>query len=334
MRRFVMVRRIGIAFAIVLLVLGAGWALAAWFVYGDRRLPAAPTTVDIAPGASIDDIVGQLQREGVVASSSVLLLYLRAEKLTSSIQAAEYDFAPHLSVAEVALVLKSGGHPSAVWITVPEGFTAEQIADRLERHGLVEPASFLFEVHQTHLRIDGARTRGLEGYLFPDTYLVPRHAAPKAIAALMTKQFMRELPPHHTQLAHRLGFTIPQIVTIASMVEREGKVDAERPLIAGVIYNRLHKGMPLEIDATIEYALPHHKTALTFGDLALDSPYNTYRHTGLPPTPIANPGRKSLLAAFRPAKVDYLYYVYRGGGRHQFSRTLEEQQAAERRYLH
>ena len=149
----------------------------------------------------------------------------------------------------------------------------------------------------------------------------------------MTTQFAKELPPHSDRLARRLGFTVPQVVTIASMVEREAKVDDERPLIAGVIYNRLHRRMPLEIDATIEYALPHHKKKLSLHDLEIDSPYNTYRHAGLPPTPIANPGRKSLLAAFHPAKVDYLYYVYRGGGRHQFSRTLEEQQSAERKYL-
>ena len=327
-------RRIGTAFALVLLVLAAAIGFVAWAVYGDRRFPVAQTTVDIAPGASIDDIAAALQRQGVVSSATALSLYLRAQKLTSSIQAAEYDFPPHRNLAEIALVLKSGGHPAAVWVTIPEGFTAVQIAARLAQHGLGDPAYFLFEVSRTNLDIDGARTRGLEGYLFPDTYLFPRHSTPQAIAALMTKQFMRELPPHHAQLARKLGFTIPQIVTIASMVEREGKVDAERPVIAGVIYNRLHRGMPLEIDATIEYALPHHKTALSFGDLALDSPYNTYRHTGLPPTPIANPGRKSLLAAFHPAKVDYLYYVYRGGGRHQFSRTLQEQQAAERRYLH
>jgi UPF0755 protein len=327
-------RRIGTAFALVLLVLAAALGFVAWSVYGDRRLPVAPTTVDIAPGAGIDDIVAQLQRQGVVSSATALSLYLRAQKLTSSIQAAEYDFAPHETIAEVAQVLEGGGHPAAVWVTIPEGFTAAQIAARLAQHGLGDPAYFLFEVRRTDLDIDGARTRGLEGYLFPDTYLFPRHATPQAIAALMTRQFMRELPPHHAALARKLRFTVPQIVTIASMVEREGKVDDERPVIAGVIYNRLRRGMPLEIDATIEYALPHHKTALSFGDLALDSPYNTYRHTGLPPTPIANPGRKSLLAAFHPARVDYLYYVYRGGGRHQFSRTLQEQQAAERRYLH
>ena len=324
--------RLALGVALLIVVLIAGYVR--WSVYADRRLPAAATTVDVAPGASIDDIVSQLQGSGVISSSKLLLLYLRAQHLTSSIQAAEYVFPAHENIPEVAATLKAGGHPSAVWITVPEGFTAAQIAARLEHHGLVEAPYFLFAVHEGSVSIDGARTRGLEGYLFPDTYLVPRHASGATIAGLMVKQFVRELPLHHASLSHRLGFTVPQIVIVASMVEREAKVDEERTLIAAVIYNRLHRGMPLEIDATIEYALPRHKTQLSYGDLALDSPYNTYRHAGLPPTPIANPGRKSLLAAFHPATVDYLYYVYRGNGRHQFSHTLEEQQAAERKYLH
>jgi UPF0755 protein len=323
-------RVLSLTLVIIALIVG----FVAWSVYGDRRFPEAQTSVDIAPGTSVEEIVEQLKTASVVSSPRLLLWYLRANRMTSAIQAAEYDFTPHETIVEVATTLKNGGHPSAAWITVPEGFTAAQIADRLARHGLVQVQYFLFAVHDGSLSLDGARTRGLEGYLFPDTYLVPRHASAVSVAGLMTKQFVRELPLHHAALAHRLGFSVPQIVTIASMVEREAKVDAERALIAGVIYNRLHRGMPLEIDATIEYALPHHKTQLSYGDLALNSPYNTYTHTGLPPTPIANPGRKSLLAAFHPATVDYLYYVYRGHGRHQFSRTLEEQQAAERKYLH
>ena len=323
-------RGLGVAILIIALVTGYLW----WSLYADRRLPVAATSVDIAPGAGIDDIVGQLEAQGVVSSAKLLLLYLRAHHMTSSIQAAEYDFPAHENIPEVAAALKSGGHPSAVWITVPEGFTAAQIAARLEHHGLAEAPYFLLAVHEGSIFIDGVRTRGLEGYLFPDTYLVPRHATAAAIAALMTRQFLRVLPPHHASLSHRLGYTVPQIVTVASMVEREAKVNDERALIAAVIYNRLRRGMPLEVDATIEYALPRHKTQLSFGDLALDSPYNTYKHAGLPPTPIANPGLKSLLAAFHPATVDYLYYVYRGNGRHQFSHTLEEQQAAERKYLH
>ncbi len=120
---------------------------------------------------------------------------------------------------------------------------------------------------------------------------------------------------------------MPQAVTVASLVEREAKSEVDRPKIAGVIYNRLRLRMPLQVDAAIEYALPAHKSVLSFADLKHDSPYNTYLHAGLPPTPIANPGRPSLEAALHPSKSDYLYYVYCGGGRHVFAKTLAEHQA-------
>jgi UPF0755 protein len=188
-------------------------------------------------------------------------------------------------------------------------------------------------VGATSLRFGPAASRGLEGYLFPDTYEVRRDATPRDVAALLTAHFMHELPRDYVSAARKLGRTVPQIVTAASLIEREAKVDPERPVMASVYYNRLHRGMPLQVDATIEYALPTHKTALSFADLKIDSPYNTYLYAGLPPTPIANPGRASLYAAFHPASTGYLYYVYRGNGHHQFSDTLEEQQAAERRFL-
>ncbi|MBC5805755.1 MAG: endolytic transglycosylase MltG [Candidatus Eremiobacter antarcticus] len=286
------------------------------------------------PGSSISQIGAQLKAEGVVSSARLFSLYVQARHLAPQIQAAEYTFPAHLSLREVTDVLRQGGRAPAVWLTIPEGFTAREIAQRVAGAGLSDARTFLQMTRSVDLRIDGAVTRGLEGYLFPDTYLVPRHDDARAIAGLMTAQFLAELPRDHAALAKRLGFTVPQIVTIASMVEREAKVDDERAMMAGVYYNRLRIGMPLEVDATIEYAFPRHKKLLTFADLKLETPYNTYLHGGLPPTPIANPGRKSLLAAFHPATVDYLYYVYRGGGRHQFSRTLEEQEAAERKYLH
>jgi UPF0755 protein len=121
---------------------------------------------------------------------------------------------------------------------------------------------------------------------------------------------------------------------LASLIEREAKADDERRLMAGVYYNRLRRKMPLEVDATIEYTFPSHKTEITRADLASDSPYNTYRHLGLPPTPIANPGRASLLAAFDPQQSPFLYYVYRGNGHHAFARTLAEHNANVERYLH
>lgn len=317
-----------------LVVVAAACAGLWWLVYGDRRLPLAPAVVDVAPGSSIAAIAQQLQQSAVVSSARLLTLYLRSQHLGANIQAAEYDFPAHESLAETAAVLAGGGHPANVWITIPEGYTSREIARKLAAFGFGSMQAFMAMVAHTNFRIDGTASKSLEGFLFPDTYLIPRHATQAAIASIMIKQFMHELPAHHAELARRLGFSLPQIVTIASMVEREAKVDDERRTMAGVYYNRLRLGMPLEVDATIEYALPQHKNALSLNDLHIDSPYNTYRYRGLPPTPIANPGRRSLLAAFYPAKTDYLYYVYRGRGRHEFSRTLDEQQAAERKYLH
>ncbi|MBV8490216.1 MAG: endolytic transglycosylase MltG, partial [Candidatus Eremiobacteraeota bacterium] len=143
----------------------------------------------------------------------------------------------------------------------------------------------------------------------------------------LSAQFFHELPPDAAALARGLKVTVHEGVTVASLVEREAKTDTDRPAIAGVIYNRLRLGMPLEVDATIEYALPAHKSELSYADLKIDSPYNTYLHTGLPPTPIANPGGPSLDAAFHPSKSDFLYYVYCGHGRHVFAKTLEEHNA-------
>ena len=151
---------------------------------------------------------------------------------------------------------------------------------------------------------------------------------------MLTDQFFKELPSDARVRARALHVTVPQGVTVASLVEREAKIDQDRPLIAGVIYNRLRIGMPLQVDATIEYALPEHKAELSFGDLKIDSPYNTYLRAGLPPTPIANPGSASLQAAFHPARTDALYYVYCGNGHHVFAKTLAEHQANVARCLH
>ena len=156
---------------------------------------------------------------------------------------------------------------------------------------------------------------------------MPLGASPREVEGEFTGEFLRELPADAAQRARRLKVTVPQAVTVASLVEREAKADVDRPAIAGVIYNRLRLGMPLEVDATIEYALPEHKTELSFGDLKIDSPYNSYTHAGLPPTPIANPGGPSLQAALHPANNDFLYYVYCGKGRHVFARTLAEHNA-------
>ena len=157
--------------------------------------------------------------------------------------------------------------------------------------------------------------------------MVPLGDEPRHIASLFTEQFYKALPRDAEVRARALHVTVPQAVTVASLVEREAKNEADRPKIAAVIYNRLRMRMPLQVDATIEYALPEHKSELSFADLRIDSPYNSYVHAGLPPTPIANPGLRSLLAALHPARTEDLYYVYCGNGRHVFAKTLAEHQA-------
>jgi UPF0755 protein len=326
-------RALVIAAVVIFAACAAFASLIGWLEFKDDRLPTAGLDVTIPDGASATSISHELQASGVIADATLLVLYYRMHGGGDRIQAAIYHFPAHMTVPGVAAILAAGGRQPSVWLTIPEGFTAEQIGGRLARVGLVTESSFVRIVHQRVLVFGGVATAGLEGYLFPDTYQIPQRTTAEDVASLMTAQFTKELPADYLAAARRLGFTVPQIVTIASMIEREAKVDAERSKIASVIYNRLRLGMTLEIDATIEYALPKHKTALSFADLALDSPYNTYKHTGLPPTPISNPGKASLFAAFHPAVTPYLYYVYEGDGRHAFSTTLEQQQENERRYL-
>jgi UPF0755 protein len=317
-----------------LLVLGlCAGCVAWWLLNADIARPSQQVTLAIPSGSSVSDIGRQLENMGVIRSATAFGLLVRARGDGRTIQAAEYAFAPHESMVEVVHILDAGGRPPTIWFTIPEGFTAEQIGAVLQARGIGTRSEFMAVVRSTNVSFGAIQSSGLEGYLFPDTYQVRRDATPRAVAALMTARFMQELPRDYSSAARRLGRTVPQIVTAASLIEREAKVDVERPVMASVYYNRLHRGMPLQVDATIEYALPSHKTSLSFADLKIDSPYNTYLYAGLPPTPIANPGRASLEAAFHPSATGYLYYVYKGSGRHQFSDTLEEQQAAERRYL-
>ncbi len=249
-------------------------------------------------------------------------------------RAGEYRFAPHLTQDAVLRALVTGGAQVAAWVAIPEGFTAAQIAARFEEAGIGPAPAYYREFMHDAIVVDGARTKNLEGFLFPSTYLVPLGAAPSQAAGMLTSQFLRELPADAARRSRALRVSVPQAVTVASLVEREAKSDEDRPKIAAVIYNRLRLGMPLQVDATIEYALPKHKSELSFADLKIDSPYNTYVHPGLPPTPIANPGLPSLEAALHPAKGDDLYYVYCGNGRHAFAKTLAEHQANVARCLH
>jgi UPF0755 protein len=309
---------------VLVLVVAAAALLFAYAVFWDRSRPAQVTNVVIPNGSSFDEVLASLRDDGVIAHELPLHLFARFEGDETKVRAGEYRFAAHQSASDVLHALVSQGAAVAKWVTIPEGFTDVQIAQRMQDAGVGNAAQLAQAFATGSFVIDGTKTKSLEGFLFPDTYLVPLGAAPSEIEQELERGFAAALPNDAAARAKALQLTVPQVVTVASLVEREAKVEEDRPLIAGVIYNRLRLAMPLQIDATIEYALPHHKSVLTKSDLAIVSPYNTYLHAGLPPTPIANPGRASLDAAFHPATTKALYYVYCGGGRHAFADTLAQ----------
>jgi len=202
-----------------------------------------------------------------------------------------------------------------VTVTIPEGYTREQTAQVAKEVGL--SGSYM------------KASRGHEGFLFPDTFELEKRAPAADLVQLQLEDFKRRIKGVDMSYARSKNLTTRDVVTIASMVEREAQLEKERPLIAAVIYNRLHEGMPLGIDATIRFATGNYDQPLTESELAIESPYNTRLHTGLPPGPIGNPGLASLEAAAHPAKVDYLYYVVKPGtcGEDAFSSTAAEFEA-------
>jgi UPF0755 protein len=230
-----------------------------------------------------------------------------------------------------------------VVLTIPEGYTLVQIAQSLQSSGVTSEQGFLEAAKSANVPAGGVSfplpQGSLEGYLFPDTYFLQPDSKPEAAVAKMLANFERKVyVPLKTEFASSSlslnpefassSHSFNEVVILASMVEREAKLPRERPLIAGVYINRLRKGMKLDCDATIQYALGHHKARLLYSDLTVDSPYNTYVHPGLPPGPICNPGLDSVRAALQPLQSDYLYYVARPDGSHAFSRTMSEHRAA------
>ncbi len=278
-----LIRRIAIVSAALLCIAVA--AVCGWFWYAsfrDRAAPKRDTRVVIERGATFSEIARQLRDQGVIANLLPFRALARMSGREVDVRAGAYLFPAHETQDDVLHALQTGGAQIAAWVTVPEGFTAEQIAGRLQSSGIGQRDAFDRTFMAQSLVVYGVRTRNLEGFLFPSTYLVGLGATPQQVVSQLTGQFWAELPRDAAAAARRLGVNVVQAVTVASLVEREAKADADRPLIAGVIYNRLRVKMPLQVDATIEYALPRHKTELSFSDLKLNSPFNTYLHPGLP----------------------------------------------------
>jgi UPF0755 protein len=332
-------RRLGL---LVLLAIAAAGGFAAWL---DPRINKPyrgyhekMVYVDIPRGTSRWAAAAILRKNGVVRNRLAFEILSQWHR-RYPLQAGEYQFDRPMNARDVFWRMAQG-KIFVHTVTVREGWTIFDIADEVDRQGLCRREDFLRAAKDTSLIDDLApHARDLEGFLFPSTYEFSRHTSPEQIAAAMVRQFRAvwgTIDASGNNVFNN-GLNLEQVVAMASLVERETARPTEKPLVASVFYNRLERGSPLQCDPTVQYALvlggkPVHSVG--HADLAVDSPYNTYRHAGLPPGAIANPGELSLRAAVDPAHTDYLFFVADDEGGHFFSRTLAEHNRNIARYRH
>ena len=325
-------RRVRLILLGVLLLLVLAGGLVAGYVrdYLDWGEPGAVVSVTIPEGASLSDIGAILEEAGVVRHALAFVRKAESDGHSRDLKPGTYRLRVNEPYGSLITALLAGEKAETAKVTIPEGLTLEQASQRWAKEidGL-DAAAYrrIASEDPPTVELNGYKKgTTLEGLLFPATYEVLLSLKSRAAIALQLEALFANLEKVDLSRARAAELTTYDVLIIASLVEREARVADERPLVAAVIWNRLRIGMPLQIDATIQYALPDHKEELTFDDLEIDSPYNTYRIVGLPPTPIANPGLASIAAAADPAAVDYLYYVAKndGSGAHYFSVSYEE----------
>ena len=308
-------------------VLLTGLALAATGAVVTRAFSTpggTETRVVIPEGASFRAATDSLARAGIVTQSRLFRAYGRITGADRRLKPGTYLFRANTPWREIVAAM-SGGHGLVRSVTIPEGYSLAQIAGALGEALEVPADSVMAAVRDTVLlRALGVPAATLEGYLFPDTYAFPDGTRADRAVAEMVRRFEREWQPEWDERLAAMKLTRHELVTLASIVEREARVASERPVIAAVFLNRLRIGMPLQADPTVQYARGSHTPRVTYQDLRIDSPYNTYRYPGLHPGPIASPGGASLRASLEPADVPYLYFVAYPDGRHEFRRTFEE----------
>ena len=317
---------------IIALVLLAGAASGAW-IYSDLRKPIAHNKsdqyIEIPRGSSPSFIVKKLAAEGIIKHEWPLMFYLKSTGRASTLKAGEYDFPSPVSPLGVLAKLEQGER-RLTRITIPEGYTRWDIAKAMTRVPELQvesEAQALELMNNVSLISDlDPAAKNLEGYLFPDTYEFAPDTTAAEVVEMMVKRFRSVWKPEWTDRARSLSMTPRQIVTTASIIETEAKLDDERPIVASVIYNRLRKDIPLAVDSSIVYASKlegkwRYDGKVYRSDIERRSPYNTRIYTGLPPGPVSSPGESSLKAALNPAQSDYLYYVRnpdRDDGAHNF----------------
>jgi UPF0755 protein len=320
----------GLRLAVLAGVVAAAAAIALR-VLTSPPVPPPGAMLIVREGETLATVAARLERAGVVRSALAFRAYARLTGGDRRLQPGEYRFPAPLTMARLVDLLANGGtHPE---VTVPEGFTVRDVAALLAREGYGSAASFLCLADDPEfLLAAGVPGPRLEGYLFPDTYRLTPVMSPSEILGLMVRRFHDRFDAERYRRAAARGMSVDEVITLASIVEKETALASERPVIAGVFYNRLRIGMPLQSDPTLIYALPDFDGNLTRADLARPSAYNTYLLSGLPPGPIANPGLAAIDAVLSPADTPYFYFVSRNDGSHVFAATLADHNRNVARY--
>lgn len=286
---------------------------------------------EIKPGMSLKKVSGELSRQGLIRNQIAFQAIALIQKKQKLIMVGEYNVSPSMLPTEILQQITSGKtvlYP----VTIPEGYRIIEIANMLESNGLANKEKFLKKTKDSRL-LKGIANNSLEGYLFPETYYFGKYTEEKTIVKKMVDTFkQRALKQEFLNRAREIGFSFHEIITLASLIEKETGKDSERKQISSVFHNRLKRDMLLQTDPTVIYALENFDGNIKKRDLKIDSPYNTYRYKGLPPGPISSPGLKSIIAALYPANTPNLYFVSRQDGSHQFSSNLNEHNQAVRKY--
>lgn len=327
----------------VFIVLGIIGILVAFVWWTQNTKPVSTHTevsdFVITRGTNAEKVGQQLYEKGFIKSPLAFKIYVQLFDKTQKVQAGQFKLSPSYSLTQIVDALSKG--PTELWVTIPEGLRREEVAEKIITGLSLDPA------RTTIFRSEFlTQTEKLEGQLFPDTYLFGKDVSTEKVVSTLKNTFDKRLDEQMRKDIVKTGYTLPQIITLASIIEREtkGKDIEERPTVAGIYYNRLRVGMPIQADATVQYALANIKCAKAVpceewwptvlrDDYQLNNSYNTYVNNALPPGPIANPGLLSLKAAIYPAESDYLFYIHDEDGKIHYAKTLAEHNQNVARYL-
>ena len=310
---------------LIVLILGASAALGVYYYINVIPSVSGDKVLVIPRGKGLRNISALLEEEGVIGSRSLFITYVIGKGWQDRLKAGEYEFKKGDTMAKVALKL-AVGDVIVHKVTVPEGLTVRETAELLGRNGVLDPDEFLTATRDPEIldSLPGRSVTGIEGYLFPDTYSFTKGVTSAEFVRMMLSRF-NKVYKSLDGLKNRVNLTDNEIITLASIIEKETGTATERPLVSAVFHNRLKLGMRLESDPTVIYGMGEDFDGnLTKNDLNTMTEYNTYLVKGLPPGPISNPGRESIIAALSPAPVDYIYFVSRGDGTHYFSESYQD----------